>query len=210
MRAAPRLGLGRRPCVEWTRCATSLPRNRGHRAVVVRAPCGRVVGHEVRLRRAGGVGLPHGQGLVHPPPVQVRPRGAHEPGDEREDLLVRGSPVEAAAFVLGDFDTASNNVEHFYWAQSGAITLTAVSENDAGAIDGSVNATNFADVDEQGNVIASGCTTSMGGLQFALTQMAMAKPGSLPKPGDADAPFTREQIEKMLKIAHDRVYRHKQ
>ncbi len=66
-----------------------------------RLPCAGEVGHEVRPRGQGGVGLPHRHRLVHAPPVEVRACGPHELGDEREDLDVGRGPIEAAAFVLG-------------------------------------------------------------------------------------------------------------
>jgi len=38
---------------------------------------------------------------VHASPVEVRTCGSHELGDERENGVVRRSPIEGPAFVLG-------------------------------------------------------------------------------------------------------------
>ncbi|MCW5804055.1 MAG: DUF4215 domain-containing protein [Deltaproteobacteria bacterium] len=116
---------------------------------------------------------------------------------------------DAAAFVLGDFDQAGT-VLNLYWARNGSITLSAVGEANGAAITGTVTATDFADVDETGNVIPGGCTTKMGGLQLFLTQMAGAKPGApgILKPGEPGA-MSREELQAMLTAVRERRIRAK-
>jgi cysteine-rich repeat protein len=116
------------------------------------------------------------------------------------------APYDARASIIGDFVIAGGqlNFEKFYGARSGAITITEIGENNGNAIDGSVNATNFAEVDDQGNVVAAGCTTSMDGLTFALTQMAMPKPGAIPTAGEFGAAFTRDELELLWKASRER------
>ena len=82
----------------------------------------------------------------------------------------------AYGYILGDFDTGTNEFVNLYWPSTGSITITAISEADGGAITGSVSAINFREVDDSGDV-AGGCTTKIGGLNFTLKQMNMAATG---------------------------------
>ncbi len=75
---------------------------------------------------------------------------------------------QAAAYLFGNVD-GSGAFTHLYFASSGAITLTEGSDNPNTVIKGSVSTTAMREVDGTADV-AGGCTTSLGGLAFALTQ----------------------------------------
>ncbi|MBX3156199.1 MAG: DUF4215 domain-containing protein [Deltaproteobacteria bacterium] len=125
--------------------------------------------------------------------------------DSRPGAAADMVPYDAAAFIFGDADLQSGDLVNLYWAQSGSITLTATSETQGQKTTGSISATNFSDVDMTGNVIPGGCATSIGGLNFDLTQGAETpdqKPGAarILQPGDVGALTVSEvaALEKML------------
>lgn len=83
----------------------------------------------------------------------------------------------AASYLLADYNTTANppTWNQFYYASSGSVTLTAISEQNGGSITGTVDATTFVETDEMtGMAVAGGCQSSLQGLQFFLTQQAMA------------------------------------
>lgn len=110
---------------------------------------------------------------------------------------------EAASYVFGDADPNSNPlvVANFYYASNGSITLTQVGEAEGSLINGSVAATMYRDVDDQGADIPGGCTTSLDGLTFVLSQMtaqALQPPGE-PAPGQL-IPLTPDEWKRARAI----------
>ena len=78
----------------------------------------------------------------------------------------------ALAFIEDGLDAMGNNPVHTLWASSGATTFTAIGQMANNPINGSMNATNFREIDGMtGADIAGGCTASAAGVQFYLTQM---------------------------------------
>lgn len=86
----------------------------------------------------------------------------------------------AIAYVLGDLNPQTETIGQFYWANNGSVTLTAIGEANGSMITGSATQTNFREIDGMtGADVAGGCTTSMTGMTFALTQMMTQQaPGS--------------------------------
>lgn len=78
----------------------------------------------------------------------------------------------AAAFLFSDVDSTGMTYNNFYYASTGSVTLSAVSETDGGLTTGSMAATNMREVDDMtGADIAGGCATTFAGLSFNLKQM---------------------------------------
>ena len=91
----------------------------------------------------------------------------------------KSAPPVAMSYVFGDFDMGAMTVQNFYYASNGSITLNAVGTTNGAPINGSptltppggVSATNYREIDDMNNDVAGGCTTSLGGLGFFLTEM---------------------------------------
>lgn len=83
----------------------------------------------------------------------------------------------AAAYILADVNRSAMTIGQVYWASSGALTLTDIGESDGSMITGSVNTTNLREISQMtGADVPGGCTASLTGLSFALTQMAATMP----------------------------------
>lgn len=113
------------------------------------------------------------------------------------------SVYEAASYVFGDADPNSNplQVANFYYASNGSITLTQVGEAEGSPINGTVAATNYRDVDDQGADVPNGCTTALMGLSFNLVQMTpmMLQPPGEPAPGQL-IPLTPDEWKRARAI----------
>ena len=88
------------------------------------------------------------------------------------DATTTGSIV-ADCYILGDFD-GMQTVQNIYWAQQGAVTFTTFSGTAMNSnINGTVTMVPFKEIDQDtGEVMAGGCSTSIGGLNFFLSQNA--------------------------------------
>lgn len=105
------------------------------------------------------------------------------------------TPVAYALF-FGDAVVVNDQIQsiaQLYYASNGSTTLTAIGETDGQQITGTITATNFREVDQMsGADVPGGCTASLGGLNYFLTQMAGAfqptQPGEINgwKPLSAD------------------------
>jgi hypothetical protein len=111
------------------------------------------------------------------------------------DATATGS-ITADAYLLGDFD-GSQTVQNFYWAQSGSVSFTTFEtpkkdtgtntalNKDGSKHFGTVTMVPFKEIDQEtGELLAGGCTTTMGGLSFFTQQNADAIARTLPEQED--------------------------
>lgn len=115
------------------------------------------------------------------------------------------APPVAFSYVFGDFDTAAMTIQNFYYASTGSITLTAVGEADGSTISGSVAATNYREIDDMNVDVPAGCTTSLGGLGFYLTQMTMAFDNKQNPGLEGLQPLTAEEWQAARQIISQRM-----
>ena len=81
------------------------------------------------------------------------------------------TPYVAAASIKGDVDGMTSEIQNFYWASSGSITITQIGATSGSSIKGSVNPTAYVEVDPgSGTPVISGCTTMLTQLKFDLIQ----------------------------------------
>ena len=116
------------------------------------------------------------------------------------------APTTVDAYLLGDVTGMPPNstIAHFYWATTGALTLTAIGEADGNPITGSVSMSNLGEIDQMtGAPVTGGCATVLGGLAFNLSQKAaFIGDGQQPQAvGNELQPMSSDE----LKVAFDRV-----
>ena len=115
------------------------------------------------------------------------------------------APTTVDAFLLGDVTgmPPNSNIAHFYWATTGALTLTAIGEADGNPIMGSVSMSNLGEIDQMtGAPIAGGCATVLGGLTFNLIQKAAfvgdGQPQTVSNAGNELQPMSPEEWQVAL------------
>lgn len=115
----------------------------------------------------------------------------------------------AASYILADYNSTAKTIGQVFWASSGALTLTDIGESDGSMITGSVNTTNYREISQTtGMDVSGGCTASLMGLSFALTQMEPAMPfapdktpaGELVELSQADMLFLYGEIERLKSL----------
>jgi hypothetical protein len=85
--------------------------------------------------------------------------------------------AEAVSFLDGDEDSNGNAVQ-FLWPQPGtpnpAITFTMIGTANGARVDATINMTTYKEIDDMGNLVAGGCTSTLTGLKMYMTQNADA------------------------------------
>lgn len=95
--------------------------------------------------------------------------------------------LNAYAILIGDLNDAGTELTNFMWGTSGAITFTKIGEADYDKIDGTVNSVTYKDIDDQNNIIAGGCETTIAGLTLSLLQIMDTMPATGKPEGSAPA-----------------------
>jgi len=80
-------------------------------------------------------------------------------------------PYSALALMYGDFVTATTTYQQYLFAANGSVTFSQIGETSNSTITGTMNPTDFREVNEAtGAVIPNGCTTRIGTVTFYLRE----------------------------------------
>lgn len=100
--------------------------------------------------------------------IVPRPANGFAPGTFAFDTTGAAMPV-ALAYMGGNYTGTMAQKE--LDATNGSITFTSIGQTAGASIKGTVSSTIFKEVDANGNQVAGGCTSTVAGLSFFLTQM---------------------------------------
>lgn len=78
--------------------------------------------------------------------------------------------TQAEAISFAGENDAAGNPTRTLWPSNGTITFSEIGQNQGDNVTVTVSATNYREVDDDGNDVPNGCTTSFGGITMNLTQ----------------------------------------